>query len=119
MTDQNPFDDPSGLDCHSPETARRIRSLAMQDTLHGLMREAETATATMSVRNPNRALMLRLCAYALGVTGEMSQWQQRLRRAVESCRADGQSGKEHLYLTYDEIRWALQQDVATDALPRT
>ena len=42
--------------------------ISANDTLAALIREAEAATEKMSADNPNRALLLRLCAYGLAVT---------------------------------------------------
>ena len=42
--------------------------VSANDTLAALIAEAEAATEKMAADNPNRGLLLRLCAYGLAVT---------------------------------------------------
>ena len=42
--------------------------VSVNETLASLLTASEAASARMSVQNPNRALLLRLCAYAVALT---------------------------------------------------
>ncbi len=85
-------------------------AVTVKDTLAGLIAEAEAATARMGAQNPNRSLMLRLCAFSIaisqrcaGLEAEADRWSNRCRSAIESCHERGQEGKEHLYFTPAEV----------------